>query len=85
MNKPYKKRAPHIEYVSNRQLEIAGFETPFSEHLDPDNRWVALAKKLPWDELSGIYLKQFRRKSTGRPPLNPRLVVGSNLSSICVI
>jgi len=77
MKKPYKKRAPSIEYVSNLQLEIAGFETPFSEHLDPNNRWVVLAKKLPWDELSGIYLKQFKRKSTGRPPLNPRLVVGS--------
>ena len=77
MKKPYKKRAPSIEYVSNLQLEIAGFETPFSEHLDPNNRWVLLAKKLPWDELSGIYLKQFRRKSTGRRPLNPRLVIGA--------
>lgn len=77
MNRPYKKHAPSIKYVSERQLEIPGFETPFSEHLDPNNRWVKLAKQLPWDELSGIYLKQYRQKATGRPPLNTRVVLGS--------
>jgi hypothetical protein len=77
MSKPYKKHAPLPEYVSDRQLQIDGFDTPFSQHLDPDNRWVVLEKQIPWDELSGIYLKQFKPKTTGRPPLNPRLVMGS--------
>lgn len=36
-----------------------------------------LAGKIPWDELAGIYLKHFIVKSTGRPPLNPRIVIGS--------
>jgi hypothetical protein len=77
MNSPSKKRAHRLEYVSEKQLTIAGFETPFSKKLDPKNRWVLLAGKIPWDELSGIYLKRFKIKSTGRPPLSPRLVIGS--------
>jgi hypothetical protein len=67
MSKPYKRRAPLPQYVSDRQLQISGFDTPFSQHLDPDNRWVVLAKKIPWDELAGIYLKQFRLKSQATP------------------
>lgn len=72
-----KKHAPHLEYVSQSQLTIAGFETPFSQKLDKNNRWVVLAGKIPWDELAGIYLKRFSIKSTGRPPLSPRVVIGS--------
>jgi hypothetical protein len=49
MSEPYKKRAPSPKYVSDRQLEISGFETPFSQKLDPDNRWVVLARKIPWE------------------------------------
>jgi len=72
-----KKHAPRVAYVSQNQMTIAGFETPFSQNLDKNNRWVRLADQIPWDELAGIYQKQFRMKSTGRPPLNPRIVVGS--------
>ena len=72
-----KKRAPRVPYVSQSQMTIAGFETPFSQSLDKNNRWVRLADRIPWDELASIYLKQFRVKATGRPPLNPRIVIGS--------
>ena len=72
-----KKHAPRISYVSQKQLTIAGFETPFSQNLDKNNRWVRLADKIPWDELAGIYMRRFSIKSTGRPPLNPRIVLGS--------
>lgn len=58
-------------------MTITGFETPFSQNLDENNRWVVLAGKIPWDELAGIYLKRFSIKSTGRPPLNPRVVIGA--------
>lgn len=77
MSTSRKKHAPRVAYVSQSQLTIAGFETPFSQNLDKNNRWVRLADRIPWDELAGIYLKQFSVKSTGRPPLNPRIVVGS--------
>ncbi len=77
MKKTTKRRASNRPYVSQSQLVIDGFETPFSQNLDPDNRWVKLAGKIPWDELSGLYLKRFGPKSTGRPPLNPRIVIGA--------
>jgi IS5 family transposase len=72
-----KKRAPRVEYVSQKQLTLTGFETPFSQKLDQNNRWVILADKIPWDELAGIYLKRFSIKATGRPPLSPRVAIGS--------
>lgn len=72
-----KKHALRPRYVSENQLTITGFETPFSKKLDKSNRWAVLSKKIPWDELAGIYLKRFRLKSTGSPPLSPRLVIGS--------
>ena len=72
-----KKHAPRVAYVSQNQMTIAGFETPFYKKLDKNNRWVRLADRIPWDELVGIYLRHFGVKSTGRPPLNPRVVIGS--------
>jgi hypothetical protein len=45
--------------------------------LNPSNRWVILSKLLPWDELCSIYWKYVPEKSTGRTPLNPRIVLGA--------
>lgn len=38
---------------------------------------VVLAHLIPWDEICSLYLKYVPRGSTGRPPLNPRVVLGS--------
>ena len=72
-----KKRASTPVYSSPNQLSIVGFESPFSKSLDPKNRWVLLANLIPWDEICNIYLKQVGESSTGRPALNPRIVIGS--------
>lgn len=77
MRKLKKNHAPNTKYVSVKQLTIEGFETPFERNLNSDNRWVRLAKLLPWDELIEIYRKQVPEKSTGRPGLNPRVVLGA--------
>jgi len=77
MSKQYKKRASTPEYVSPKQFTIEGFGSPFSQHLDSKNRWVVLANLIPWDELCGVYYKHVGVSSTGRPPLNPRLVIGA--------
>jgi transposase, IS5 family len=77
MKKVSKNRASKPKYVSPNQLTIAGFESPFERKLNPHNRWVRLAKLLPWDDLATIYWKNFPEKDTGRPGLNPRLVLGS--------
>jgi len=77
MKKPLKSRAPSPKYVSTNQLTLSGFESPFERELNPNNRWVLLSKLLPWDELCSIYWKHLPEKSTGRPPLNPRIVLGA--------
>jgi IS5 family transposase len=77
MQKASKRRASAPNFVSPSQLVLSGFETPFSQQLLRTNRWVVLASKIPWDEISNIYTKQVGISRTGRPPLSPRVVIGS--------
>jgi len=77
MQKQAKKLAPKPLYVSPKQLAIVGFETPFERHLNPANRWVVLAKLLPWDEICNVYLKEVGTSQTGRKPINPRIMIGA--------
>ena len=77
MKTPSKKRAPVPQYVSPNQQTLAGFETPFERELNPNNRWVVLARLIPWDEICGLYLKLVPAGKTGRPALNPRVILGS--------
>jgi IS5 family transposase len=72
-----KKRAQVPNYVSPSQLTLAGFENPFDQELDPTNRWVVLAHLIPWDEICNMYFKFVPKGQTGRPSLNPRIVIGS--------
>lgn len=77
MAKTTKRRAPHREYSSPNQLTLTGFETPFYNHLDPNNRWVVLSRQIPWDEIVGLFLKHNPVRQTGRPSLNPRVLIGA--------
>jgi len=77
MNKPLKKRAQAPNYISPNQLVLNGFESPFELSLNPENRWVVLAHLIPWDDICNLYLKCVPISPTGRPPLNPRIVIGS--------
>ncbi len=77
MRSTRKKRAQAPEYVSPNQLKLEGFESPFDQKLNPTNRWVVLAHLIPWDEICNMYFKFVPKGQTGRPPLNPRIVIGS--------
>ncbi len=77
MAKASKSRASKHPYVSPSQLTIQGFETPFSKSLDANNRWVVLAKKIPWDSLAKIYSKQLNNDSKGADGINPRVAIGA--------
>lgn len=77
MNRPIKKRAPSPVYVSPNQLSLDCFKTPFEQQLNKSNRWVVLAQLIPWDEVCNLYVKHVGISNTGRPPLNPRVVIGS--------
>ena len=77
MSKERKSRAFNPRYKSPHQLELVGFESPFSKTLNPRNRWVVLAKLIPWDEICSLVRRQISHSSAGRKPLNPRIVIGS--------
>jgi hypothetical protein len=77
MENSRKSRAFTPVYESPNQLTLAGFEHPFDRELDKSNRWVLLSHLIPWDEISGVYSKAVGISHTGRPGLNPRIVLGS--------
>lgn len=65
-----------IKYNSKKQISIEEFKWPFSGQLSPENRWVTLARVLPWDEMVSIYVSKMSRKM-GRRAIDPRVAVGS--------
>jgi hypothetical protein len=77
MPKAQKYRASKNAYVSPSQLILAGFESPFSQTLNPNNRWVILAGKIPWDILVDTYLFQLNNSETGADAINPRVAIGA--------
>ena len=77
MAKAQKTRASKQSYISQNQLSLVGFETPFTRTLRKDNRWVELADKLPWDILVNTYLNQMRNSDTGADGINARVAIGA--------
>lgn len=77
MAKAQQSRASKARYVSPNQLELVGFESPFTKHLDPGNRWVKLAKQIPWDKIANIYQRQLNNSITGAGGINPRVAIGA--------
>ncbi len=65
-----------IRYQSAKQVKIEEFGTPFEMNMSPDNRWVKLASRVPWDELAAIY-HQSMDKDKGAPIKDARLVIGA--------
>ena len=77
MAKAQKNRASKQPYVSSNQTTIIGFESPFSQTLDLNNRWVILAHKIPWDLLVSSYQSQMNNSQTGADGINPRVAIGA--------
>lgn len=74
-SKMLKKRAAAPHYISPNQLTLAGFETSFEQQLTTENRWVKMAKAIPWDKIVPHYDKLFSSKE-GRPPISGRVILG---------
>jgi len=47
---------------------------PFGGKIDEDNRWLTIARLIPWDALEQSYSRYFSH--TGRPAYDARLVIG---------
>jgi len=65
-----------IRYTPQSQLTLEGFETPFTQHLDKNNRWVKLAQSIPWDKLANIYYRKMC-DTQGAPSIGARMVIGA--------
>lgn len=61
-----------------RQLELDLFFMPFGGYLDPENRWVKLARRVPWQEYERQYAEHFS-KHTGTPAKPFRIALGALL------
>ena len=67
-----------IMYRHNqRQIEFEDFVLPFSGKLRSDNRWVKLAKFIPWDEFEPAYRKAASKSSLGPPAKSVRVALGA--------
>ena len=77
MAKAQKSRASKAQYISANQLELVGFESPFTKNLDPNNRWVKLSKQIPWDKIANVYQRQLNNSITGAGGINPRVAIGA--------
>lgn len=75
-HKSPKKLAAKPAYVSPNQLTLIGFETPFVNQLNKDNRWVKMAQAIPWDKIVPYYDELFS-SSEGRAPISGRVVIGA--------
>lgn len=76
MKSPTKKRASLRQYTPQNQLSLDCFNSPFG-NLDSSNRWVQLSDSIPWDSIVNLYHKHHPPKPTGRPPVNPRILIGA--------
>ena len=65
-----------IKYISQKQLSIEEFRTPFHAKLLEDNRWVQLSKVVPWDKFASAYMSMMTA-DFGRPGVSPRIVLGA--------
>lgn len=75
-NKSPKKLAAKPSYISPNQLTLAGFETPFVNQLNKDNRWVKMAQVIPWDKIVPYYDHLFS-SDEGRVPISGRIIIGA--------
>lgn len=53
------------------------FFLPFGGKLDEDNRWVQLAKMIPWDQAEKAYGKCFVDTPRGQEALSVRMGLGA--------
>ena len=58
------------------QLTMDEFYLPFGEGLRTDNRWIRMARLIPWDLVEEIYAKGFSRKK-GRGAIPSRIAFGA--------
>lgn len=74
----HKHGGPMYRSQSSGQLEFPDFYLPFAGQLDPENRWVRLARLVPWALAEEIYLETLC-DDFGAPALPARVALGALL------
>lgn len=62
--------------VEQLETELENFELPFGGKLAEDNRWVMMAKLIPWTEVEEEYAKKFTIE-IGAPAKPSRMALGA--------
>lgn len=62
---------------NQKQLGFEGFDLPFGGKLRSDNRWIRLAKFIPWDEFEPDYAKAASKSNLGPPAKSVRVALGA--------
>ena len=64
---------------SHHDDELPEIGLYFEGRLNPENRWVKMAERLPWQELEADYAKHFKSCGRGEVALNVRVAMGALL------
>ena len=62
--------------IDKLQHSFLDFTQPMGLHMNPDNRWVRLADRIPWDEFEVKYAKLFP-SDTGNVAKPLRMALGA--------
>lgn len=62
---------------SEKQQKLEDFYMPFGGHLNEENRWVILSKKVPWKEIEKEYKEKLGDTEMGAPAKPLRMALGS--------
>ena len=67
--------------IDKLQHSFLDFNQPMGLHMNPDNRWVRLADRIPWDEFEVKYAKLFP-SDTGNVAKPLRMALGANFPTV---
>ena len=62
---------------NQKQLKFEDFYLPFGGRLRSDNRWVKLAKLIPWHEFEELYASTLAGTGMGAPAMSVRVALGA--------
>lgn len=62
---------------NEKQLTLVDFYLPFGGKLSASNRWVRLAKMIPWDQFEESYSSKLSQSGHGPPALSVRMALAA--------
>ena len=62
---------------TEKQIELEGFQLPFSGKLSANNRWVRLAQMIPWHQFEDEYCATLSKKGQGPPAFSVRMALAA--------